>query len=162
MMRAVAVQGRRIGQAVAQKRMIRPVFLPAATAANAIRSMSSQVDQAGGTILSNMAADNPHVDVVRYHHKNRTWTLQHVNYYAEALAIGLLENGLKPGDAVLSWLPSHLSEQVRTVPSCFFNLKEIETTLLHLVVRQYFRIPNQGCRPHRHQSKTPFVIKTLD
>jgi len=58
-----------------------------------------------------MTAENPHIDVVKYAHKNRTWTLNHVEYYSTALAIGLAENGLQPGDAVLSWLPLHFSEQ---------------------------------------------------
>jgi len=64
-----------------------------------------------GTALENMAVDSPHVDVVRYEHKNVKWTLKHVNYYSDGLATGLLETGLKPGDAILSWLPSHFSEQ---------------------------------------------------
>jgi hypothetical protein len=67
----------------------------------------------GGQLLSSLTLENPHVNVVRYHHKNRVWTLQHVEYYSEAMAIGFAETGLKPGDAVLSWLPLHFSEQVR-------------------------------------------------
>ena len=57
----------------------------------------------------------PHLDVVRYQHKNRVWSLNHVEYYSEAPAIGLLENGLQKGDKVLSWLPDHFSEQVSLV-----------------------------------------------
>ena len=68
---------------------------------------------AGGIELSTLKQANPHVDVVKYKHKNRIWTINHVDYYSEALAIGFVENGLKPGDVVLSWLPSHLSEQVQ-------------------------------------------------
>jgi hypothetical protein len=64
--------------------------------------------------LSGLCEDLPHMDVVKYAHKNRTWTVQHVHYYSEALAIGLLENGFRSGDVVLSFLPSHVSEQVRT------------------------------------------------
>jgi hypothetical protein len=64
--------------------------------------------------LSGLCEDLPHMDVVKYAHKNRTWTVQHVHYYSEALAIGLLENGFRTGDVVLSYLPSHISEQVRT------------------------------------------------
>jgi hypothetical protein len=64
--------------------------------------------------LSALCEDLPHMDVVKYAHKNRTWTVQHVHYYSEALAVGLLENGFQTGDVVLSYLPSHLSEQVRT------------------------------------------------
>lgn len=67
----------------------------------------------GGQLLSSLTQENPHVNVVRYQHKNRVWTLQHVEYYSEAMAIGFAETGLKPGDAVLSWLPLHFSEQVR-------------------------------------------------
>jgi hypothetical protein len=66
----------------------------------------------GGQLLSSLTQENPHINVVRYHHKNRVWTLQHVEFYSEALAIGLAETGLIPGDAVLSWLPQHFSEQV--------------------------------------------------
>jgi hypothetical protein len=71
----------------------------------------------GGTLLNQMATDNPYKDVVRYEHKNRKWNLQHVDFYSEAFAIGLLENGLQPGDVVLSWLPPHFSESVSTVPA---------------------------------------------
>lgn len=65
-----------------------------------------------GTLLTEMTKENPHVDVVRYEHKNRKWSLQHVDYYSEALAIGLLETGLQPGDTVLCWLPNHFSESM--------------------------------------------------
>ena len=65
-----------------------------------------------GSLLSEMTKENPHVDVVRYEHKNRKWSLQHVDYYSEALAIGFLETGLQPGDSVLCWLPMHFSESV--------------------------------------------------
>ena len=66
----------------------------------------------GGAHLNQLAKENPYKDVVRYEHKNRKWNLQHVDFYSEALAIGLLENGLQPGDVVLSWLPPHFSESV--------------------------------------------------
>lgn len=77
------------------------------------RSLSSAA-AAGGTKLAELKVENPHVDVVQYKHKNRTWSIQHVDYYSEALAIGLAENGLISGDVVLSYLPQHFSEQVRT------------------------------------------------
>jgi len=64
-----------------------------------------------GQTLAQLASDNPHVEVIRYEHKNVKWTMRHVEYFADCLAVGLLENGLKPGDAMLSWLPSHFSEQ---------------------------------------------------
>jgi hypothetical protein len=65
------------------------------------------------SLLTELSQQNPHVDVVRYTHKNRTWTVGHVEYYSSALAVGLTEQGLIAGDVVLSWLPSHFSEQVR-------------------------------------------------
>lgn len=73
----------------------------------AIRCFSSS---GAGDMLTTLANENPHVDVVRYEHKNRKWSLSHVDYYSDALAIGFLENGLKPGDSVLCWLPLHFSE----------------------------------------------------
>jgi hypothetical protein len=79
------------------------------SAATARRSMATL---SGGSILTQLATENPYKDVVRYEFKNRKWNLQHVDFYSEALAIGLLENGLQPGDVVLSWLPSHFSESV--------------------------------------------------
>jgi hypothetical protein len=69
----------------------------------------------GGSLLNQMAVENPYKDVVRYDWKNRKWNLQHVDFYSESLAIGLLENGLQPGDVVLSWLPTHFSESVSSV-----------------------------------------------
>ena len=70
---------------------------------------------AGGQQIAQMSLENPNLDVVRYTHKNRTWSTQHVQYYSEAVAIGLLETGLQSGDVVLSWLPEHFSEQVRCI-----------------------------------------------
>ena len=67
----------------------------------------------GGNQIAALSAENPNLDVVRYTHKSRTWTTQHVQYYSEALAIGFLEMGFKSGDVVLSWLPEHFSETVR-------------------------------------------------
>lgn len=64
-----------------------------------------------GKTLASLASDNPHVEVIRYEHKNVKWTLRHVEYFSDALAVGLLENGLIPGDVMLSWLPSHFAEQ---------------------------------------------------
>jgi hypothetical protein len=65
-----------------------------------------------GSVLRLLTKENPHVDVVRYEHKNRKWSLSHVDYYSDALAIGFVENGLQPGDVVLSYLPLHFSESV--------------------------------------------------
>ena len=74
-----------------------------------IRTVTSR---SAGDLLKQLATETPHVEVIRYHHKNVKWTLKHVDYFAEALAIGLLDNGLRAGDVVLSWLPNHFSEQV--------------------------------------------------
>ncbi|EEC47901.1 predicted protein [Phaeodactylum tricornutum CCAP 1055/1] len=74
----------------------------------ASRSLSTAV----GAQLQALTTEYPHLDVVRYEHKNRVWSLQHVQYYSDALAIGLMENNLQPGDVVLSWLPEHFSEQM--------------------------------------------------
>ena len=68
----------------------------------------------GGSLLTQLAKENPYKDVVRYEFKNRKWNLQHVDFYSEALAVGLLETGLQPGDVVLSWLPAHFAESVST------------------------------------------------
>lgn len=77
-----------------------------------------------GQSLQQLAAESPHVDVIRYEHKNVKFTLRHVDRSADSLAMGLLDCGLAPGDVVLSWLPSHFAEQVSishyvvaTVPS---------------------------------------------
>ena len=104
---------RRSAEAAAKKAMIRP----SASAVVALRGLSTKAASlSGGQELGGLSETFPHMDVVRYEHKNRTWTLQHVHYYSEALAIGLTENGLQSGDVVLSWLPAHLSETVsRTV-----------------------------------------------
>lgn len=85
-------------------KFFRPVT---STATAAMRSMST-----AGAALSELASESPHVDVVRYEHKNLKLTLKGVDYNADSLAAGLLECGLIPGDVVLSWLPSHFSEQV--------------------------------------------------
>jgi len=66
-----------------------------------------------GEALARLASDHPHQEIIRYEHKNVKWTLKHVDYYADALATGLVDAGLKPGDKVLSWLPLHIAEQVR-------------------------------------------------
>lgn len=73
------------------------------------REMSSA---AGATLLEQLAVESPHVDVIRYEHKNVKFTLQNVDANSSALAYGLLESGLKPGNVVLSWLPSHFAEEV--------------------------------------------------
>jgi hypothetical protein len=92
----------------------------------------------GGAQLAQLAKENPYKDVVRYEHKNRKWNLQHVDFYSEALAIGLLENGLQPGDVVLSWLPAHFSESVSILShSVFFELYCIVFVLYCIVFVLY-------------------------
>lgn len=88
-----------------------PAFLRSATSNVSIRSMSSAAPSAG-TALSVLASQNPHVDVIRYEHKNLKWTLKNVDRNSDALAIGLLDQGFTKGDVVLSWLPDHFAEQV--------------------------------------------------
>lgn len=87
---------------------------PSLLARRPIANAASRVflSTSGGSTLSQLATENPYKEVVRYEHKNRKWNLQHVDYYSDALAIGLLENGLQPGDVVLSWLPTHFSESM--------------------------------------------------
>jgi hypothetical protein len=75
---------------------------------------SSKPSLTGGNEVAELRNMNPHVDVVKYTHKHRVWSLHHVDFYSEALAIGFMENGLISGDVVLSWLPTHFSEQVRS------------------------------------------------
>jgi non-ribosomal peptide synthetase component E (peptide arylation enzyme) len=80
---------------------------------SAVRCIASRTfAAAAGQQLKQLTGQLPHFDVVRYEHKNRTWSLQHTDYYSDALAVGLLEFGLQKGDVVLSFLPDHLSEQV--------------------------------------------------
>ena len=68
-----------------------------------------------GDALARLADNHPHQEIIRYEHKNVKWTLKHVNYYSDALACGLVDAGLQPGDVVLSWLPSHFAEQVSLI-----------------------------------------------
>lgn len=70
---------------------------------------------AGGDYVRLLAKDNPYVDVVQYTHKNVIYSVTHIDYHSEALAIGITENGLVPGDVVLTFLPPHLCETVRSI-----------------------------------------------
>lgn len=72
------------------------------------RSMASM---AAGNALNVLAEEHPTMDAVRYDWKNVKWTFEHVDYFSEALATGIIETGIAPGDVVLSWLPQHFSEQ---------------------------------------------------
>jgi hypothetical protein len=74
-------------------------------------SSTREMSSAAGATLEQLAVESPHVDVVRYEHKNVKFTLQNVDVNSSALAYGLLESGLKPGNVVLSWLPSHFAEE---------------------------------------------------
>ena len=93
-----------------------PPMQPTLSATRGIATFSAPALKAAsataGQTLASLASDSPHKEVIRYEHKNVKWTLSHVEYFADCLAVGLLENGLAPGDAMLSWLPSHFSEQV--------------------------------------------------
>jgi hypothetical protein len=87
-----------------------------ATTTSVGTNISSQglATMSGGSLLTQLATENPYKDVVQYEFKNRKWNLQHVDFYSDALATGLLDSGLQPGDVVLSWLPTHFSESVGT------------------------------------------------
>lgn len=80
-----------------------------ATTTSSCRGMATM---SAGDALARLASDHPHQEIIRYEHKNVKWTLKHVNYYSDALACGLVDAGLQPGDVVLSWLPLHIAEQV--------------------------------------------------
>ena len=77
-----------------------------------INSSRGMATISAGDALARLASNHPHQEIIRYEHKNVKWTLKHVNYYSDALACGLLDAGLKPGDVMLSWLPLHVAEQV--------------------------------------------------
>jgi len=91
--------GRRLSRATMPSRTALPVPF--------IRQMATVT---GGNALTELAIQRPHMDAVRYEHKNVKWTFRDVNYYADSLACGLLDMDLQPGDKILSWLPSHLAE----------------------------------------------------
>lgn len=80
---------------------------------SAMPSVASMEQAAGGHYLKTLVADNPYTDVVQYEHQNRTFTVNDIEKNADALAIGIAENGLQTGDVVLSYLPEHFNEQVR-------------------------------------------------
>jgi len=75
-----------------------------------------------GAALSVLASAAPHVDVVRYEHKNVKWTLKNIDVNSDALAIGFLDQGFQKGDVVLSWLPEHFAEQVSGTRSMCYTL----------------------------------------
>ena len=109
------------------QQQVRLVSTTLGGARSALASLSSQLPNnventrrgmatiSAGDALARLASDHPHQEIIRYEHKNVKWTLKHVNYYSDALACGLLDAGLKPGDVMLSWLPLHVAEQVSYV-----------------------------------------------
>ena len=86
-----------------------------------------------GDALARLASDHRHQEIIRYEHKNVKWTLKHVNYYSDALACGLVDAGLQPGDVMLSWLPLHIAEQV-SVHLKIYLRNEGERGEFHLAV----------------------------
>ena len=99
--RAASGASRRAGQPAPALSRIGGATVGGESAARLL-SMAAPAAAVGGPLLTQLAKENPYKDVVRYEHKNRKWSLQHVDYYSEALACGLMENGLLPGDVVLS------------------------------------------------------------
>ena len=101
-------------------------FLSSATTSTELEGVDLSLDQlrssiAGGDYVRSLVKDNPYIDVVQYTHKNVIYSISHVDYHSEALAIGITENGLEPGDVVLTFLPAHLCETVRChTITCFF------------------------------------------
>ena len=104
-----------------QKQLLPILSSPSSTSNNGVGNSSStsrgMATMSAGDALARLASAHPHQEIIRYEHKNVKWTLKHVNYYSDALACGLVDAGLQPGDVMLSWLPKHIAEHV----SCFFN-----------------------------------------
>lgn len=88
------------------RRISRPAASRAFIASRGMASLS------GGQTVAQLAEQFPHMDAVRYDHKNQKFAYKDVDHYSEALACGFVEQGFQPGDIVLSWLPAHFSEQV--------------------------------------------------
>ena len=103
-----------------QQQYATPRFMSSAATSMEPETVDVSLDQlrssiAGGDYVRLLVKDNPYVDVVQYTHKNVIYNVNHVSYYSEALAIGITENGLIPGDVVLTFLPPHLCETVRSI-----------------------------------------------
>jgi len=118
------------------------------------RSMASAAAPAVslGNALKNLAEQMPEKDCVRYEHKNVKWSFKHVEYFADCLATGFVEQGLQPGDKVLSWLPAHFSEQV----SIFIKIKYLLADLYLRVSCPLQHILQFAC------SKAGFILYSLD
>eukprot|EP00549_Striatella_unipunctata_P002301 CAMPEP_0118705266 /NCGR_PEP_ID=MMETSP0800-20121206/19772_1 /TAXON_ID=210618 ORGANISM="Striatella unipunctata, Strain CCMP2910" /NCGR_SAMPLE_ID=MMETSP0800 /ASSEMBLY_ACC=CAM_ASM_000638 /LENGTH=287 /DNA_ID=CAMNT_0006607401 /DNA_START=38 /DNA_END=901 /DNA_ORIENTATION=- len=101
--RATSVLLRRLGQRAIAVRL-------SSQGLKQIRCLSSEALSIGGKIQE-LATTLPHMDCVRYEHKNLKFAFEHVQQHSEALAIGFWEYGFRPGDKVLSWLPLHFAEQ---------------------------------------------------
>ena len=103
-----------------QKQLLPILSSLSSTSNNGVGNSSStsrgMATMSAGDALARLASAHPHQEIIRYEHKNVKWTLKHVNYYSDALACGLVDAGLQPGDVMLSWLPKHIAEHV----SCFF------------------------------------------
>jgi len=75
---------------------------------SATRSLASL---SGGQAVAKIADEFPHMDAVRFLHKNQKFAFKDVDTNAEEIACGFCEQGFQPGDIVLSWIPNHFSEQ---------------------------------------------------
>ena len=106
------VVGRSMGAMASSSRFARAVAVRSVNTTTSSTIMARSTTTTGGKLVSVLKTENPYVDVVQYQHKNRTWTTHHVDYYSEAVAIGIAEQGFIPGDVLLSWLPAHFQESV--------------------------------------------------
>lgn len=112
---------------LASRRLTR-MSIPTASRAGELFSSSEtafrgMATMAAGDALNVLAMEHPTMDAIRYDWKNLKWTFEHVDYFADALATGIIETGIAPGDVVLSWLPEHFSEQVsRRVLVCVYSI----------------------------------------
>jgi len=82
--------------------------------------------------VAKIAEEFPHMDAVRYLHKNEKFGFKDVDSNAEDIACGFCEQGFQPGDIVLSWLPDHFSEQTILEFACTkagFVLYKLDPTL---------------------------------
>ena len=106
---------------------------------------------AGGDYVRLLVKDNPYVDVVQYTHKNVIYNVSHINYHSEAVAIGMTENGLIPGDVVLTFLPPHLCETVRSI-------RLIMTFLLSSWDTSWDIFGNKNCKEGAKTTDSPFMF----
>jgi acyl-CoA synthetase (AMP-forming)/AMP-acid ligase II len=92
--------------------LVRTLNRPAVRGVLANSISRSMASLSGGQAVAQLAKELPHKDAVRYEHKNQKFAFKDVDFHAESLACGFVEQGFRPGDIVLSWLPDHFSEQV--------------------------------------------------